>query len=150
MKRLIDVHKGEETAGRGDVVLKSDIRDTSCFVIVARDAAHKIGALAHAMFVTGGLKEKKDPVLAKEAKEAIDKMLSNMTLLGAAEKDIEVELVAGENVKHEGHDPEFNEEINRIHDILKDRHIKCRDEAVADLGSKHVALDVDSGKISYT
>ena len=79
MKRLINVHKGEATAGRGEVVLKSDIRDRSCFVIVARDAAHKIGCLAHALFINGSHADsKRESLLFKDAKEAVDKMISNM------------------------------------------------------------------------
>jgi|GEM_PF-919248 len=148
MKRFVNVHKGEETAGSGEVILRSDIRETSCFCIVARDAAHKIGALAHAMFIHGGPKEKKDPLLAREAKEAIDKMLSNMTLLGATPKDIKVEMIATENVRHEYTDKDFNEEVECICDVLKERHIKCRSYAVKDIGSQHAALDVATGKIS--
>ena len=148
MKRFINVHKGEETAGSGEVVLKSDVRDTSCFVIVARDAAHKIGALAHALFIHGGPKEKKDPLLVKETKEAVDKMLSNMTLLGAKPDDIEVEMIAGENVRHQKDDRDYDDEVHCICEVLKDRHIRCRDHALKDVGPHHVALDVESGKIS--
>ncbi|MDP8264420.1 MAG: hypothetical protein P9M12_02935 [Candidatus Aceula lacicola] len=149
MKRFVNVHKGEATAGRGEVVLKSDIRDRSCFAIVARDPSHKIGAIAHAMFLHSEHKEKTDPILAKDAREAIDKMLSNMTLLGAASNDIEVSLVAGENVEHQENDSEYDEEINRIFNILKERQIRCQEGSVVNVGHKHVALDVETGNISY-
>ncbi|HOD12806.1 MAG TPA: hypothetical protein PLO93_01495 [Candidatus Omnitrophota bacterium] len=147
MKRSVNVHKGEATAGCGEIILKSDVRDTSCFCIIARDAAHKIGALAHALFIHGGAKEKKDPLLNKEARQAIDKMLSNMTLLGAQPKDIEVEMIASENVRHDDPDQDFEEEVRCICDVLKERHIKCREHIVQDIGAHHAALDVETGKI---
>jgi len=150
MKRFINVHKGEATAGRGEVVLKSDVRDRSCFAIVARDPMHKIGAIAHAMFLHSEHKEKTDPILVKDARESIDKMISNMTLLGATSDDIEVSLVAGENVEHQENDPEYDEEINRIFNILKERQIRCKEDSVVDAGHKHVALDVETGNILYT
>lgn len=149
MKRFVSVHKGEATAGRGEVVLKSDIQDRSCFVIVARDSAHKIGCLAHAMFLKGGIGGKKDEVLAKDAREAIDKMVSNMTLLGAAVENIEVSMVAGENVEHQNNDIEYDREVNRIHEILKEHHIRWRENDVCDCGKRHVLLDVETGSIDY-
>ncbi|MDD3374376.1 MAG: hypothetical protein PHY73_01465 [Candidatus Omnitrophica bacterium] len=149
MKRFVNVHKGEATAGRGEVILKSDIRDRSCFAIVARDPMHKIGAIAHAMFLHSVHKEKTDPILAKDARESIDKMISNMTLLGAASDDIEVSLVAGENVDHQKDDFEYDEEVDRIFNILKERRIRCREVSAVDVGHKHVMLDVETGDISY-
>ncbi len=149
MKRFINVHKGEATAGRGEVVLKSDVRDRSCFAIVARDSSHKIGAIAHAMFLHSAHSNKTDPILIRDAREAIDKMISNMTLLGAASDDIEVSLVAGENVEHQDNDSEYDGEINRIFNILKERRIRCRETSAVDVGHKHVMLDVETGGISY-
>ena len=149
MKRFVNVHKGEATAGRGEVVLKSDIRDRSCFAIVARDPMHKIGAIAHATFLHSAHKEKTDPILSKDAREAINKMISNMTLLGATSDDIEVSLVAGENVEHQRNDSEYDEEVGRIFNILKERHIRCREVSAVDAGHKHVTLDVETGDISY-
>ncbi len=149
MKRFINVHKGDATAGRGEIVLKSDIHEKPCFAIVARDSSHKIGAIAHAMFLSCGPKEKRDPILVKDAQEAIDKMISNMKLLGSAPKDIEVSLVAGENVVHKEKDPDYDHEVETIFNILKERHIKCRKDAVEDIGEKHAALDVESGNVSY-
>ncbi len=149
MKRLINVHKGEATAGCGEVVLKSDIQDQSCFVLVARDPAHKIGCLAHALFTHKGKEDKREKFLTKEAREEIDKMIHNMTLLGAHTDDIEVSLIAGENVEHDDHDLEYEREINRIHEILKERHIKWRENSVCDCGKKHVLLDVETGQVDY-
>ncbi len=149
MKRIVNVHKGEATAGRGEVVLKSDIHDHSCFVLVARDPQHHIGCLAHALFTNKGKEDKRDRFLTKEAQDEIDKMIHNMTLLGATPDDIEVSLIAGENIEHEQDDAEYDREINRIHQILKERHIKWRENNVCDCGRKHVLLDVESGRVDY-
>lgn len=149
MKRFINVHKGQATAGRGEVVLKSDVQNRSCFVIVARDQEHKIGCLAHAAFISGKGNGKKEEFLTKDAQRAIDKMISNMTLLGSSLEDIEVSLIAGENIKHEENDPEYDKEIDRIHQILQQRRIRWNKDGLCDCGDRHVVFDVESGKIEY-
>lgn len=149
MKKFINVHKGQATAGRGEVVLKSDIQNRSCFVIVARDQAHKIGCLAHTFFVSGKGNGKKEEFLTNDARTAIDKMISNMTLLGSRLDDIEVSLVASENIKHEENDSEYEKEIERIYQILQDRRIRWTKDRLHDCGNKHVVFDVETGNIDY-
>ena len=146
MKRFVDVHTGEVMAGQGEVVLKSDTNG-GCLVIVAYDKLHKIGALAHAMFLSE--QQRKNCRKMRDAAAAINEMLEDMSLLGATANDIEVSLVAGENIPHEKDDPEYNHNIESTFNLLQQRHIKIREMASADPGTAHIALDVESGDILY-
>jgi len=147
MKRLIDVHSGEVIAGQGEVVLKSDTT-SPCLVFTAYDSVHKIGCLAHALFLSGPSKEIESTFL-KDASHAIDEMISDMTLLGARKDDIEVCLLTGENVSHKDEDMIYSHNIASAVDLLKQKRVKLKRNAPSDVGRSHVVLDVESGSISY-
>ena len=147
MKRFIDVGRGEIMAGQGEVVLKSKA-DRACLVIVAYDAAKKIGGLAHAMFLGNGLAQKRISGRIRDAAGAIDEMLKDMTLLGASRNDIEVSLVTGENVPpHSQDDPDYTRNIDSAIEILKKKNVRIKDNTAHDVGPMHVSLDVASGNI---
>ena len=148
MKRMIDVHTGEVMAGQGDVVLKSDTNN-ACMVIVAYDALHKIGGLAHALFRGNNGGASLHAHALREASYAIDEMVKDMTLLGSETADIEVELVTGENVPHEKNDPNFKESLALALDLIQRKNMRLRKDTVEDVGRSHVSLDVSNGSISY-
>ncbi|MFA5060663.1 MAG: hypothetical protein WC676_08605 [Candidatus Omnitrophota bacterium] len=148
MKRFIDVHTGEVVAGQGEVVLKSDAHN-SCLVFAAYDAHKKIGALAHAMLASTFSTKKLDSVILPDPEKAIDEMITDMTLLGAKKEDIVVRLVTGENVPHEQGDLLYRQNLRSAMDLLKQKHLKVKRNTAADVGSSHVSLDVESGKVSY-
>ena len=148
MKRFIDVPTGEVMAGQGDVVLKSATAG-ACMVIAAYDSVRKIGGLAHAMFMEGGLDEKRDFSVLNIATKAIDEMIKNMTLLGADQEDIEVRLVAGENIHPTQNDHGTIRSISSTIELLRQKHLRCIDHTDHDAGNLHVSLDVQSGQISY-
>ncbi|MCK5579956.1 MAG: hypothetical protein KAJ18_01640 [Candidatus Omnitrophica bacterium] len=148
MKKMIDVHRDEIVAGQGEVVLESDASG-ACLVIVARDAIKKIGGLAHAMFYSSFAERRKSSVVLRNASEAIDEMIENMSLIGADRDNIEVSLITGENVLHESNDTEYTRNLNFAADILRQKHVKFRENSVQDVGGAHVALDVESGEILY-
>jgi len=148
MKRFIDVHKGEVMAGQGEVVLHSDSKEP-CLVIVARDPDNKIGGLAHAVFMSGRLDKKWHSSAIRDAAGAIDEMIKDMTLIGASRENIEVSLVAGENVPHDKNDPEYFKNLDSTIDLLKQKRVKLVEHPEKDIGPMHVALDVNTGTISY-
>lgn len=148
MKRFIDVHGGEVMAGQGDVVLKSNTNG-SCLVIVAYDSIKKIGGLAHAIFFSNGLSQRKRCTVMRDADEAIDELLKDMTLLGAQRENIEVYLVTGENVPHKQNDPDYEKNISSTIDLLKQKHIRIKEQLADDLGYSHISFDVESGSILY-
>ena len=145
MKRFIDVHSGEIMAGQGDVILKSDA-ESACLIIAAYDPTKKIGALAHAMF-EGGHPHHSSPVL-RNATQAIDEMIKDMALLGSQAENIEVSVVAGENVRHNADDPVYHQSINEVVAALKKRSVHFSQNLKEEIGSAHLALDVESGEIS--
>ena len=147
MKRSINVHSGEVMAGKEETVLKSDANN-ECMVIVAYDSIHKVGGLAHAMFAGFNGKRRKFTTI-REAEEAIDEMIKDMSILGSGEDDIEVCLVAAENLKHEKEDPVIKKSFNEVTDILKKKHIRFSHVGTEDIGKHHVAIDVETGDIQY-
>lgn len=147
-KRLVDVHTGEIMAGANGTVLHSDSHNR-CMVICAYDSTKKIGGLAHAMFLSGKLGKKIPRPSLKDAGGAIDEMIEDMLLMGADRENIEICLVTGENIPHRKDDPEYNKTLQEAMAILKDKHIKYREEVVGDAGDLHVSFDVETGHISY-
>ncbi len=148
MKRVIDVHRGEIMAGRGEVILESDTKG-ACLVIMAYDASHKIGGLAHALYFSGRIDKQWHSSTLRNASEAIDAMITDMILIGADYEHIEVTLVTGENVVHSEQDAEYVKNLNSTIEILKEKNIKFRENLCQDIGQHRVALDVESGSIVY-
>ena len=150
MKRFVDVHMGEVMAGKAEAVLHSDANN-ACLVIAAYDSVHKVGGLAHAKFVSEEEARKKlNHSYSREANNAIDEMIKDMKFLGSKIDNIEVCLVSGENVLHEKGDPDYKSRIESTIEILKKKHIKVKQITETDIGDKHVSLDVETGKLSYT
>ena len=148
MKRSIDVHTGEVMAGQGEVVLKSETNG-ACMVIVAYDKQKKIGALAHALYISGRLDKKWHYRELRNASAAIDEMIEDMVLVGANRNNIEVCLVTGENVPHEKNDPEYHQNCVQTLNLLKEKNIRVSSDPEVDIGKGHVVFDVSSGDISY-
>lgn len=146
MKRLIEVPWGEVMAGKGEVILNSTT-DNECLVIAAYDAAKKIGCLAHAVFTDPAKLHRSCVSVMRNLTDAIDEMIKDMIMLGSDQNNIEVALVAGENVPHKKDDPKYNGRIDHVMEILAKRHIKCRQDRICDIGTSHVGLDVSSGEI---
>ena len=149
MKRFIDVHAGEVMAGRGDVILRSDTNN-ACLVIAAHDSTRKIGGLAHAIFLSGGMDIMKKLSISDDTSSIIDKMIEDMTILGSKRDDIEICLVTGENVPHTDDDPVYCKKIASAIELLKKKHIKVKKETAPDAGDTHVSLDVESGNVFYS
>lgn len=143
MKRFIDVHTGEVMAGQGEVVLQSDAKGGS-MVIIAYDASHKIGALAHAI-LAGRHMIKRLP----GAETAIDEMITDMAMLGAQRDEIKVSLVV-DNLGSSNGSTEYAHGLNQTIELLKQRHVQVQENIMPGNGSAHVALDVESGVISYS
>lgn len=148
MKRVIDVHRGEIMVGQGEVVLESDTNG-ACLVILAYDASHKIGGLAHALYFSGRIDRQWHSSTLRNASDAIEAMIEDMVMIGADIDNIEVALVSGENVFHDEKDPEYLKNLNSTIEILKGKNIRLRKDSCQDIGLHHVALDVESGEVVY-
>ncbi|HBG60486.1 MAG: hypothetical protein A2Y03_04045 [Omnitrophica WOR_2 bacterium GWF2_38_59] len=148
MKRFVDVHMCEVMAGKADTILHSDANN-ACLVIAAYDANHKVGGLAHAMFVSEEYSRKLNHSYTRDAGKAIDEMIQDMELLGSKIDDIEVCLVTGENVPHEKGDTNYQTRINSAIELLKRKRIKFKQQTTTEIGNKHVSLDVSTGRLIY-
>jgi chemotaxis receptor (MCP) glutamine deamidase CheD len=149
MKRFIDVHTGEVMAGQGDVVLKSDTKENAV-VIVAYDAAHKIGALAHALFVGDFAVRRHHAHRLREASAAIDEMIADMALLGADRDSIEVSLVVSETSQNGKADPKIEKSLKETLRLIRERKVRIKENFAGDNSSAQVLFDVGSGVISYS
>ena len=147
MQEIIDVNTGEVKVGSGRVILRS-VAIGSCVVIAAYDCKKKIGAMAHIMLP--GSAPKKSREKTRYAADAIDKMMKQMSSVGAKTGDIEVCLVGGANVLQRKDDNICKENIKSTTSLLNERNIAVRTTVLGGTERKGVFLDVESGDMSYT
>ena len=147
MQKIIDVQIGQVKTGVGKVILQSKAIG-SCVVIVAYDASKNIGAMAHVM-LPGRAPAKKAVEKTKYAANAIDVMLSKMEGLGSQKDDIEMALVGGGNVLNREDDTICNDNIESALELLREKGLKVRAQAVGGTNRRSVFLDVGQGIIYY-
>ena len=148
MKKVIDVQIGEVKAGRGKLMLQSKAIG-SCVVIIAYDATQNIGSLAHVM-LPGKAPDKKTGEKTKYAANAIDAIVSRMSLLGSKKDDIEVVLVGGGNILKRKDDTICGDNIESVLELLRKKHLKVSVQAVGGTVRRSVSLDVERGIVSYS
>ena len=148
MKKVIDVQIGEVKAGRGKLILQSKAIG-SCVVIIAYDARRNIGSLAHFM-LPGRAPAKKTIEKTKYAADAIDAIVSRMARLGSKKDDIEAVLVGGGNILNREDDTICQANIESATQILKEKNIPVRAQAVGGTARRSVALGVERGIVSYS
>jgi len=149
MKKVIDVQIGEVKAGRGKLVLQSKAIG-SCIAIVAYDAVKYIGAVARVMLPGGAPADKKTKEKAKYAANAIDAVVNRMSKLGSKKDDIEVVLVGGGNILNREDDTICNANIESALELLGEKGLKVRAQAVGGTARRSVSLDVERGIVSYS
>jgi len=148
MKEIIDVQIGQVKAGKGNVILQSKAIG-SCVAIIAYDATKNIGALAHIM-LPGSAPAKKAVEKTKYAANAIDTTLSQMERLSSKEDDIEVALVGGGNILNREDDTICQANIESATQILREKNIPVRAQAVGGTVRRSVSLGVEEAIVSYT
>jgi chemotaxis protein CheD len=149
MKKNIDVQIGQVKAGKGKVILQSKAIG-SCVAIIAYDATKNIGSLAHVMLPGSAPADKETGDKTKYAADAIDAIISKMSRLGSKKDDIEVAVVGGGNVLNREDDTVCNDNIKSTLELLEEKHLKVRAQAVGGTERRSVSLDVESGKVFYT
>jgi chemotaxis protein CheD len=147
-QKVSDVQTGQVKTGRGKVILQSKAIG-SCVAIVAYDATKHIGALAHIM-LPGRAPAKKAAEKTRYAADAIDAIVNKMTALGSKIDDIEVALVGGGNILDRKDDTICYANIESVQELLEEKHLKVRAQAVGGIVRRNVSLDVERGIISYT
>lgn len=121
----------------------------SCVVIIAYDATRKIGSLAHVM-LPGRAPAKKRVAKMKYAANAIDAMVGKMAHLGSKTSDIEVVLVGGGNILKREDDTICKANLESALELLREKGVKLRAQAVGGTVRRSVSLDVERGIVSYT
>jgi len=147
-KKIVYVNTGEvKTSDNGTILKSSPIG--SCIVITAYDTIKKIGAMAHFM-LPGKAPEKKEDQKTRYAENAMEELISEMNILGAKEKNIEVCLTGGANVMKRKNDTIAGDNIISANTLLKKRNIIIKAMSVGGTERRSVSLDVGKGLVNYT
>jgi len=148
MKKIIDVQIGDVEVGGAGVILQSKAIG-SCIAIVAYDTAKNIGAMAHIMLPGSAPADKQPSEKTKYAADAIDAMVGQMARLGSRNDDIEVAIVGGGNILNRKDDTICKDNIESALELLREKHLKVRAQAVGGTSRRGVSLDIDSGVVFY-
>jgi len=147
MKKTIHVVTGRvRIATAGEILKSSPIG--SCVVVTAYDSKKRTGAMAHIMLP--GRAPEWFLEKMKYAADAIDEMLNQMLEAGTNANDIEVCLVGAGNVMQIEDDTICKNNIESITQILKEKNIPIKAQALGGTERKSVLLDTANGRISST
>ena len=149
MKRIIDVQIGQIKASKRKVILQSKAIG-SCIAIVAYDPTNNSGSLAHVMLPGYAPAGKKPSEKTRYAADAIDAIIRRMSRLGSKKDDLKVTLVGGGNVLKRADDTICENNIKSILQILREKGLKIRAQALGGSERRSVSLDVESGTVSYS
>ncbi len=149
MKRIMDVQIGQIKVSKGKVILQSKAIG-SCIAIAAHDPTNNSGSLAHVMLPGRAPAGKKPSEKTRYAADAIDAIISRMSRRGSKKDDLEVTLVGGGNVLDRADDTICKDNIESTLQILKEKGLKLRAQALGGTERRSVSLDVESGTVSYS
>ena len=149
MKRIVDVQIGQIKAAKGKVILQSKAIG-SCIAIVAYDPTRNIGSLAHVMLPGSAPGDKEPGEKTKYAANAIDAIIGKLSCLGSREEDLEVSLVGAGNVLNRADDTICKDNIKSTLQLLSEKGLKVRAQALGGTDRRSVSLDVERGIISYS
>ena len=148
MKKSINVSTGEVKAAKANTILNSPAIG-SCVVIAAYDAKEMVGALAHVM-IPGTSPEKTSSPRTRYAADAIEEMITMMTVLGTDRKNIEVCLVGGANVLKRGDYSICRDNIDSITEFLTKQNIEIKAKSLGGTERMSVSLDVGNGNVYHS
>jgi chemotaxis protein CheD len=148
MEKIVNVSTGELKVGRKGEILKSTAIG-SCVVVAAYDSGKKIGVMAHVM-LPGRAPKNGYGESTRYAADALDEMISRMTIKGANLCDLGVCLVGAGNVLKKQDDTVCKNNIDSITQLLKDKNIPVRAVVLGGTERKSISLDIESGSIYYT
>lgn len=144
MKETIDVQIGEVKTERRNVILQSKAIG-SCVAIAAYDAVNNTGAMVHIMLPGKAPVTKKPHEKTKYAANAISAMVGQMNRLGSKNDNIEVVLVGGGNVLNRKDDTICKDNIKSALELLRDKYLKVRTQAIGGTDRRSISLDIESG-----
>lgn len=144
--KVIDVDSGEVIVTSEPVLLRV-MAIGSCVAVAAYDSKKELGALAHIMLPGSSPKASTN---TKYAADAIGKMISEMTRLGAKKDDIEACLVGGANVLLAEDDTICEAIVESISGLLKKEGIRIAASTVGGTERRSISFDVRSREVSYT
>lgn len=148
IQTIIHVPTGEVKVGRSGSILKSNAI-ASCVVIAAYDSKQKVGGLAHVM-VPGNSPEGRTSQTTRYATDAIEELVKRMTQLGVNIDDVEACLVGGGNVLKRKDDTICQDNISSVTNILNEKGIKIRAQAVGGTERRSISLDIEKECVQYT
>jgi chemotaxis protein CheD len=148
MEKIVNVGTGEVKVGRKGEILKSTAIG-SCVVIAAFDSEKNLGVMAHVM-LPGRAPKSAFGESTRYAADAIDQMISKMTIKGANLCGFEVFLVGAGNVLKKQDDTVCKNNIDSITQLLKEKNVPVRAAVLGGTERKSISLDIKSGSVYYT
>ena len=118
----------------------------SCVAVVAYDKTTKIGGLAHVMLPGKSSKGNNN----KYAENAITNLISELKILGATKKNIEICLVGGANVLRKKNDKIAGQLIISVYNILKINKLKVTKSSLGGYERRTAILNLSSGIVNFT
>lgn len=146
-RSIINVNTGQIRLAKKDAILRSAALG-SCIAVVAYDHTKKIGAIAHIMLP--GTAPADHTKKNRYASNAISAILTKMIEAGSQKRDIEACIVGAGNVLKRDDDTICAINIESVTQLLKDNNVPVRASVLGGTERKSVALDIQSGIISYT
>ncbi|MBW7990654.1 MAG: chemotaxis protein CheD [Planctomycetes bacterium] len=148
MEKIINVSTGEVKVGRKGEILRSTAIG-SCVVLAACDCEKKVGVMAHVM-LPGRAPKSAYGESTKYAADALDEMISRITLKGANLCELGVCLVGAGNVLKKQDDTVCDNNIESVTRLLKEKHIPVRAAVLGGTERKSISMDIESGSVYYT
>ena len=148
MEKIVNVSTGKVKVGRKGEILKSTAIG-SCVVIAAFDSEKDLGVMAHVM-LPGRAPKSACGESTRYAADAIEQMISKITVEGANLCDLEVCLVGAGNVLKKQDDTICKNNIDSITQLLKEQNIPVRAAVLGGTERKGISLEIESGSVYYT
>ena len=148
MEKIVNVSTGEVKVGRKGEILKSTAIG-SCVVIAAFDSEKNLGVMAHVM-LPGRAPKSTYGESTRYAADAIEQMISKITVEGANLCDLGVCLVGAGNVLKKQDDTICKNNIESITQLLKEKNIPVKASVLGGTERKSISMDIESGSVYFT
>lgn len=147
-KQITYVMTGEVKAGNKNTILRSGAIG-SCVVIAAYNRSMQVIGMAHIM-LPGKAPESKILQKNRYADDAIDELVSLLTLNGTNENVIEACMAGGANILKKENINIGQDVILSVKELLKERGIKIITESLGGAIRRGVSLNGETGYVNVT
>ena len=148
MKEIITIFTGEVKTSNETADLKSRPLG-SCVVVVLFGENFRYGGMARGLF-PGKAPDKENVIPGRYAQNAIRQLIDAFTGLGLDIKNLKAVVVGGGNVLKRENDTIGTDNLESVHQLLKDNEIEVVAYSVKGTKRKSVRFDIEQMVIFYT